>query len=161
MPNLSCLALLIAFKTNRRKSANTWKSEMTAGQAVSWYTTKTTCLCNLSTWAPATSTVQWISWSLRVAPHMLFILPPHPWMGLSRNQWQTWGWFCVSWSQKGTTMEGEESASFLTLDRRWLSWMAKVRSSPGILMTALGKIPRDRFQLTLVQPNHHNCKSSR
>jgi len=35
--------------------------------------------------------------------------------------------------------EGEESASFWAVDRRCLSWMAKIRSGPGILLVALGK----------------------
>lgn len=44
---------------------------------------------------------------------------PGPWMGLSRNQWQTWAWFSVpwSWGWGGATMEGEGCASFLGLDR--------------------------------------------
>lgn len=157
MPNPQCLELLIAFKTNRRKPANTWISPMTASQAVRQYPTKTTRLCNLRTWAPSSSAVRWISRSPHVAPHTLFILPM---TGLSHNQRQTRGWFSVSWSQEGTVVEGGESASFLPLDRRWLSWMAKIRSSLAILLTALGKIPRDRFQPTLMQPTHHNRKSS-
>lgn len=85
---------------------------------------------------------------------------PRPWTQLSHNQWQMQRWFSVSWSQKGTAMEVEESASFLPLDRQSLGWLAKIRSSPGTLLTALGKIPRDRFQPTLVQPTHHSCESS-
>lgn len=56
-------------------------------------------------------------------------------------------------------MEGEENALLLALEGRWLSWMAKIRSSPGTLLTEFGKIPRDGFQQTLVQPAHQNCKS--
>lgn len=88
------------------------------------------------------------------------VLDPGSWMALSHNQWQTWAWLSASWSWRGSTMEGEGCASSPELDTPWLSWMTKIRSSPGILLTTLRKIPRGRFQLTLVQPAHHKCKPS-